>query len=933
MKKVFFLVLLISSIANAQIVNIPNPYFKSRLISNGVDTNNDGEIQNSEALVVQSLTFYGAGYLLTDLTGIEAFVNLTSLNCNYTDIASLNISTLTNLINLDCSFTNLTSLDISNLPNLTVVNCQGNQFLTNLNASGDDGLETLNCEGNVISTLNVTGDTNLSVLSCAGNALTSIDLSSLTSLTKLYCRENQLASLDVSSSPLLTVLFCEWNQLTSLVYSPSHAITNLDYSGNSLSNLDVSVFTNLKLLNCSNNNITTLNVLPLTNLTMLECNNNNVSTLDVSTLTNLVRLSVNWAGLTALDVTPLVNLTYLDCGRNFQISSLDVTPLTHLSTHNFDETAITYMDFSTVHNSLTNLGFGNNSFPPIDLNQFSNLQYLAISHASPWTTMDVSSLIHLKSLYLSTSNLTTLDLSGCHSLIKVIINSNPNLVYLNLKTGIPYVGSSVYDISNNPNLIFICCNDNDVTAITNASYYNTALVINSYCSFNPGGNYNVIKGKINYDLDNNGCDSNDLIESNIRVNLTDGITQGASFTNNEGNYTFYTQAGSFDLTPAIENPSWFTFSPATATIAFADNNNNTATQDFCITANGVHPDLEVILAPITQARPGFDAIYKLVYRNKGNVSLSNWTGLSLNYDSTKMTFLTASQITTNSAAGFLEFGYTVNPFESGSIEITFHINTPTDASPVNIGDHLGFTATVTPVVADENPADNTFSYSQTVVGSFDPNDITCIEGNVVPTSEIGEYLHYVINFENTGTADAQNIVVSDIINQEQFDLSSLQVVNSSNPVTAKLTGNIAEFIFQNISLHSGGHGNILIKIKSKGSLAQGDNVSKQANIYFDYNAPVATNIENTIFQTLSNPSFPQDATISLYPNPTQHTVNIKANNTITSVQLFDVQGRLLQTKLVNENNIILDITTQSAGVYFIKVTTDKGIKVEKIVKE
>jgi hypothetical protein len=51
------------------------------------------------------------------------------------------------------------------------------------------------------------------------------------------------------------------------------------------------------------------------------------------------------------------------------------------------------------------------------------------------------------------------------------------------------------------------------------------------------------------------------------------------------------------------------------------------------------------------------------------------------------------------------------------------------------------------------------------------------------------------------------------------------------------------------------------------------------------------------------------------------------------VQLFDVQGRLLQTKLVNESNTILDITTQSAGVYFIKVTTVKGIKVEKMVKE
>jgi len=61
------------------------------------------------------------------------------------------------------------------------------------------------------------------------------------------------------------------------------------------------------------------------------------------------------------------------------------------------------------------------------------------------------------------------------------------------------------------------------------------------------------------------------------------------FTNASGYYSFYTQAGSFDITPSIENPTWFNFSPTTATIPFADNNNNTATQDFCIAPSGFSP--------------------------------------------------------------------------------------------------------------------------------------------------------------------------------------------------------------------------------------------------------------------------------------------------------------------------------------------------------
>ena len=90
------------------------------------------------------------------------------------------------------------------------------------------------------------------------------------------------------------------------------------------------------------------------------------------------------------------------------------------------------------------------------------------------------------------------------------------------------------------------------------------------------------------------------------------------------------------------------------------------------------------------------------------------------------------------------------PFESRSINVIMQINAPTDTNPVNIGDVLQFTSSIMPMAGDESTVDNLFQLNQTVVGSFDPNDITCIEGEVVAPSYIGEYLHYVINFENTG---------------------------------------------------------------------------------------------------------------------------------------------------------------------------------------
>ena len=142
-----------------------------------------------------------------------------------------------------------------------------------------------------------------------------------------------------------------------------------------------------------------------------------------------------------------------------------------------------------------------------------------------------------------------------------------------------------------------------------------------------------------------------------------------------------------------------------------------------------------------------------------------------------------------------------------------------------------------------------------------------------------------------------------------------------------------EFIFQNIMLDTGGHGNVLLKVRSKSNLVTGDTVSKQANIFFDYNAPIQTNMENTTFQSLNTDDFDKDNSISIYPNPTNSIVNINSNNTIKSVKLYDVQGRLLHTKLINETTSSIDISEKANGIYFLKIISDKGFKVEKIMKK
>jgi hypothetical protein len=161
----------------------------------------------------------------------------------------------------------------------------------------------------------------------------------------------------------------------------------------------------------------------------------------------------------------------------------------------------------------------------------------------------------------------------------------------------------------------------------------------------------------------------------------------------------------------------------------------------------------------------------------------------------------------------------------------------------------------------------------------------------------------------------------------------LQLLNTSNPAYTRITGNVVEFIFNQINLDSGGHGDVLFKIRTLTSIVNGDMVSKEADIFFDYNAPIATGMANTTFQNLNNPQFVIDNSILVSPNPTSSNVNINSNFNIKSIQIYDVQGRLLETKLLQDVKTSINLLDKTNGIYFLKITTDKGGKVEKIVKE
>lgn len=699
--------------------------------------------------------------------------------------------------------------------------------------------------------------------------------------------------------------------------SEALAVQRLIVFGSNISSLQgIQSFTNLISLSAGYNQITSFDGTGLNSLKTLWLYNNQLSALDVSNLPMLETLYCFDNNLVSLNVAGLANLKYLDFNSN-QVTSVSLAGLVSLE------------DLRCYANQLTALSL-------VGLN---NLRSLSCG-MNQLTSLNFSGLLNLQGVSCWNNMLTDLDFSGNPSLVDLSCNDN-DLHSVNIKNGINHWNTDNM-WNNNPNLSYICIDEGDASVvdliISQSNLPNT--VVSTYCSFTPGGDYNTITGNVIYDLANDDCDVTDLPQPFIKVKINDGTTEGASFVDLTGTYKFYTQTGNFTVTPDVENTSFFNFSPINTVINFPDNNNNVVTQNFCVTANGVHPDLEIVIAPVVPARPGFNAVYKIVYKNKGNQVLSQPYGINFFYNQNLLTFVSATQLPDSQNLGAMNWNYSnLMPFESRSIEVIMHINSPTDTNPVNSGDVLQLTASILPMAGDETTQDNLFQFNQTVVNACDPNDKYCLEGEVESPVKIGDYLHYIINFENIGTADAVNVVVKDVIDTAKFDEKSLQVLSSSHPVEAKISGNVAEFVFQNINLaHNGnggggGHGNILLKIKTKANLAVGDVATNKADIFFDYNAPIETNLASTVFQSLSVNENVIDHSVAVYPNPTRDKVNIRSNNVIQSIQLFDVQGRVLFTRIAGEVTETIDLSSKAAGVYFMRITTTQGVKIEKILKK
>ena len=343
-------------------------------------------------------------------------------------------------------------------------------------------------------------------------------------------------------------------------------LTSLIIEGLSINNFNFPTLSNLMFLELrGNTQLANVNLIPLTNVIYLTCGQSVLTSLDLSTLTNLERLVLDFNSLSSLDFSNNQNLQMLSCANN-QLSELNLSNLTQLYYLYCSDNNLTTLDL-TNNTLLDRLFCSNNQLTDLIIPDAPYL-YRIECYNNQFTTLDFSHTGILKYPHGGSDNIYLFDL--------------PNLVFLNLKTGYPFNANSGSIIAYDP-IQYVCTDDFNISFL--ASQFNTALAsgtnVGSYCDFVPGGNYNTISGLFNFDADENGCNFTEVRTTtnldfpfeNVFISMT-GSSQNGTFSFADGHYSLFAPQGNFTITP--RPIPYFTISPASATVNFSDNNNNTS---------------------------------------------------------------------------------------------------------------------------------------------------------------------------------------------------------------------------------------------------------------------------------------------------------------------------------------------------------------------
>lgn len=229
------------------------------------------------------------------------------------------------------------------------------------------------------------------------------------------------------------------------------------------------------------------------------------------------------------------------------------------------------------------------------------------------------------------------------------------------------------------------------------------------------------------------------------------------------------------------------------------------------------------------------------------------------------------------------------------------------------------------------------SYCPVVRNSYDPNIKEAAPTGFGPEHFIYKNadLEYTIHFQNTGNDTAFRVILLDTLSSF-LDPTTIQPGASSHPYKYQLEGNgVLRFTFQPIALPDsttnaeGSQGYVTFRIRQKHDNPAGTVIENNADIYFDFNAPVRT---NTVFHTVKEPPFEIITTtvttddvrmyVQTYPNPFSEQLKIQLEGNTgpeATFRMYNATGQLVRSLTLQNNQAVLQRDGLETGMYFFTV--------------
>jgi len=430
----------------------------------------------------------------------------------------------------------------------------------------------------------------------------------------------------------------------------------------------------------------------------------------------------NISDLTGIKAFSALHSLY--CSDN-NLTSLDVSGM-HMESLFCQNNALTSLDISGCGDYLRSLFCGNNNLTSIDLSGQNSLGSLFINNNN-LSSLSLNGAPAIWELYCDHNQLSSLDIS--QTPIVSLDCSDNQLTGLTVKNNrlFNYSNSNLnyFNCSNNPGLQYICADAGESFFLLEYCIQNgmPLMQIDSTCSFSTSSGYSTVNGEARIDLDNNGCSSADPVKPNMLLKLiNDNDTAQNLFkqTGASSEYTFYTYGGNYSVVPFLGNP-YYSVNPDT--LHFTATTGTTQNLNFCISPNGIHNDLDIIINYFYAFGDSCRAM--ITYKNKGTQTLNGT--IQLTFDDNKLNFSAALPPVSNQSTGTLNWGFNnLQPFETRTIEsITWYML----PDPVNhLGDTLTFIANIDFGGTDETPSDNTVTFSGPITSVIIPVTIEYFKG-------------------------------------------------------------------------------------------------------------------------------------------------------------------------------------------------------------